>query len=250
MPIFIFFLKYKIKFSKKMPTAISMPKPPPTRKREKYTTFFGDYFSVLRDIEEFEEFDMIQKKTKRFKTEKTKKRSGRFIFELILKVKRQFSEIPDPSDPKKSKYSFSNEQERFWNEAIVVCLPAIFSEEELIQDLKYLKERLGFDEIYPMLIILAMRKIGKTFFMCLFVLWLSYCIPETIAAIFSTGKTTTTMVLEYIQKFAIDLGIIHGSDVFHRSAISSQRFSIKNYWDGTSIMNGYPVSEIDRSFNF
>ena len=227
--------------TKKVP--IQLPK---KRKVPKYDERFRDYFKNLNEEDKMDKLYMmkIKDRTKRSKVEKKVVITGRMKLELILKLKQQFSEIRDPNNKEKSKYSFSQEQEQFWKYAIVTCLPAIFPEEELIQELPYLKERLGFKEIYPMLIILAVRKIGKTFFMCLLLLWICYSIPDMEAAIFSTGQNTTTMVLENIRNFIPDLSILHGSNVL----INSEKkilVKLHNFWKSISSILGFAVSEID-----
>ena len=197
-----------------------------------------NHLENLRKNDKFKEEFNLQRISERIKEEKDEKKIGGFsVLNKMNEMLKKFEEMEDENGVK--KYKLSDQQREFWDAFIITSLQVIFDKQSLMKNMETLKKLYNFDDFYQICLILAPRKIGKTFFSNLFIIILAYCMPEVIIALFSTGKRVSSASLGLCHQFAEEISKIVGEDIILKFT-QSERLIIRNCWGGESVINAYP----------
>lgn len=204
---------------------------------------YDNFYSDLRKRQKPVTKETLQRISDRIQSGDTedKKIDGFDILRKMEETLEKLEDIDDPSRKGQKKYKLSDQQKEFWKEFLITCLPAIFDKHTLIQNMETLKLYYGFEDYYQLCLVLAPRKIGKTFFSTLFLIILAWSMPKVTIPIFSTGERASVSALTHCFDFATEIGKIFGKDIILRYA-STERIVIRNAWGKESVINCYPAN--------
>lgn len=138
-------------------------------------------------------------------------------------------------------YSLSEQQREFWREFVITILPVIFDKHSLAENLEELRKMYHFDDYCKVCLILAPRKIGKTFFSTIFLTILAWAMPKSTIAIFSTSERASTNALKHCSDFLKVIEEIEDKKLW-RSEIKTKTLQFTNAWGGLSVLNAFPAS--------
>jgi hypothetical protein len=138
-------------------------------------------------------------------------------------------------------YSLSEQQREFWREFVITILPVIFDKHTLAESLEDLRKIYHFDDYYKVCLVLAPRKIGKTFFSTMFLTILAWSMPKATIALFSTAGRTSSGALEHCKKFLEVATEVMGKEL-EISHVKTKTLGMRNAWGGESVINAFPTS--------
>ena len=192
-----------------------------------------------REEELAQENAVVHRLEDRLKTKESDKKDGWKVLAKMEWVLHKMMNIESDTG-KGKKFGLSEQQKDFWREFVIAILPVIFDKVSLAENLDTLSRSYQFEYIPKICLILAPRKIGKTYFSTMFLTILAYSMPEAEIPLFATALRTSDSALKHCVKFLQVISGIVGENL-KKSKGSSRTLVMKNAWGGKSIINSYPA---------